>query len=91
MKVVCTNIDDCKSKKCIWWYFTRKAIHIDSDDLSKYFWSRELSSREYWRLMGFTDEDYDKSIYGDTSAILCIRQAGNSIVVQALEAILQIY
>ena len=27
-------------------------LYDDSDDLVNYFWSRELSSREYWRLMG---------------------------------------
>ena len=61
-------------------------LYDDSDDLVNYFWSRELSSREYWRLMGFTDEDYDKAV--KVSRVPCLyRQAGNSIVVQVLEAI----
>ena len=61
-------------------------LYDDSDDLVNYFWSRELSSREYWRLMGFTDEDYDKA-FQVTRVPYLYRQAGNSIVVQVLEAI----
>lgn len=61
-------------------------LYDDSDDLVNYFWSRELSSREYWRLMGFTDEDYDKAFHV-TRVPYLYRQAGNSIVVQVLEAI----
>ena len=61
-------------------------LYDDSDDLVNYFWCRELSSREYWRLMGFTDEDYDKA-YQVTKVASLYRQAGNSIVVPVLEAI----
>lgn len=61
-------------------------LYDDSDDLVNYFWSRELSSREYWRLMGFTDEDYDKA-FQVTRVPYLYRQAGNSIVVQVLESI----
>ena len=61
-------------------------LYDDSDDLVNYFWSRELSSREYWRLMGFTDDDYDKA-FQVTRVSYLYRQAGNSIVVQVLEAI----
>lgn len=55
---------------------------------------RYLTERECFRLMGFDDEDFDKlrAIYpgriGTTSSIL-YKQAGNSIVVNVLEAILQ--
>ena len=54
---------------------------------------RYLTEREGLRLMGFDDEDFDKirAIYpkrpGKTSSIL-YKQAGNSIVVNVLEAIL---
>ncbi|MEI4323681.1 DNA (cytosine-5-)-methyltransferase [Streptococcus suis] len=54
---------------------------------------RYLTERECLRLMGFDDEDFDKirAIYpkrlGKTSSIL-YKQAGNSIVVNVLEAIL---
>src|SRR3712207_3772267 len=55
---------------------------------------RYLTERECFRLMGFDDEDFDKlrAIYhqrkGTTSSIL-YKQAGNSIVVNILEAILK--
>ena len=65
---------------------SNEKLYDDSDDLVNYFWSRELSSREYWRLMGFTDEDYDKA-FQVTRVSYLYRQAGNSIVVQVLEAI----
>ena len=65
---------------------SKEKLYDDSDDLVNYFWCRELSSREYWRLMGFTDEDYDKA-YQVTKVASLYRQAGNSIVVSVLEAI----
>lgn len=55
---------------------------------------RYLTERECFRLMGFDDEDFDtlRAIYkqrkGTTSSIL-YKQAGNSIVVDVLEAILK--
>ena len=55
---------------------------------------RYLTERECFRLMGFNDEDFDKlkAIYpgrkGKLSSIL-YKQAGNSIVVNVLEAILK--
>lgn len=47
---------------------------------------RKLTPRECWRLMGFTDEDFDKAqkVNSDTQLY---KQAGNSIVVDVLEAI----
>jgi len=47
---------------------------------------RKLTPRECWRLMGFTDEDFDKAkeVNSDTQLY---KQAGNSIVVQDLESI----
>ncbi len=55
---------------------------------------RYLTERECFRLMGFNDEDFNKlkAIYlgrkGKLSSIL-YKQAGNSIVVSVLEAILK--
>lgn len=55
---------------------------------------RYLTERECFRLMGFNDEEFDtlRAIYkqrkGTTSSIL-YKQAGNSIVVDVLEAILK--
>lgn len=47
---------------------------------------RRLTPRECWRLMGFTDEDFDKVQEGLSPSRLYIL-AGNSIVVNVLEAI----
>ncbi len=47
---------------------------------------RELTPRECWRLMGFSDDAYDKASEVCTKTEL-YRQAGNSIVVDALVAI----
>lgn len=46
---------------------------------------RKLTPKEYWRLMGFSDDDFNKiSGVSDTQLY---KQAGNSIVVNVLEAI----
>ena len=49
---------------------------------------RKLTPREYWRLMGFSDEDFEKAqaVNSDTQLY---KQAGNSIVVNVLEAVLK--
>lgn len=49
---------------------------------------RKLTPRECWRLMGFDDEDFDKAraVCSDTQLY---KQAGNSIVVNVLEAIMR--
>lgn len=47
---------------------------------------RRLTPKECWRLMGFTDEDYEKASKVSSNTSL-YRQAGNSIVVQCLMAI----
>ena len=54
---------------------------IDSD-----FRIRRLTPKECWRLMGFSDEDFEKArkVNSDTQLY---KQAGNSIVVPVLEAI----
>lgn len=64
-------------------------------DLSKWVWEidgeyflirlRRLTPKESWRLMGFTDEDYEKasSVCSNTQLF---KQAGNSIVKQVLMA-----
>lgn len=48
---------------------------------------RKLTPKECWRLMGFDDEDFDKAraVNSDTQLY---KQAGNSIVVNVLEAIM---
>lgn len=47
---------------------------------------RVLTSKEYWRLMGFTDEDFHKAEKVVSNSQL-YKQAGNSIVVPVLEGI----
>ena len=49
---------------------------------------RKLTPREVWRLMGFDDEDFEKAAKVNSSSQL-YKQAGNSIVVNVLEAILK--
>ena len=47
---------------------------------------RKLTPRECWRLMGFLDEEFDR-VHGISNSQL-YKQAGNSIVVNALSALL---
>lgn len=47
---------------------------------------RKLTPRECWRLMGFTDEEFDRASVGISNSQL-YKMAGNSIVVNVLEAI----
>ena len=49
---------------------------------------RKLTPRESWRLMGFSDEDFDKAQAVNSNAQL-YKQVGNSIVVNVLEAVLR--
>lgn len=48
---------------------------------------RKLTPLEYWRLMGFDDEDFRKAQAVNSNTQL-YKQAGNSIVVNVLEAVL---
>lgn len=45
---------------------------------------RKLTPREYWRLMGFSDEQFDKAKSAGISNAQLYKQAGNSIVVDVL-------
>ena len=47
---------------------------------------RKLTPLECWRLMGFTDEDFEKAEEVNSNTQL-YKQAGNSIVVPVLEGI----
>ena len=47
---------------------------------------RKLTPKEYWRLMGFDDEDFEKAEKVNSNTQL-YKQAGNSIVVDVLENI----
>ena len=48
---------------------------------------RKLTPKECWRLMGFTDEQFDKAKESGISDSQLYKQAGNSIVVTVLEEI----
>ena len=48
---------------------------------------RKLTPKECWRLMGFDDEDFEKASKVNSNTQL-YKQAGNSIIVNVLEAIL---
>ena len=48
---------------------------------------RKLTPKECWRLMGFTDEDFEKAKAVPMSNTQLYKQAGNSIVVNVLMAI----
>ena len=47
---------------------------------------RKLTPRECWRLMGFSDEDFNKAKKVNSDSKL-YKQAGNSIVVNVLEVV----
>ena len=47
---------------------------------------RKLTPKEYWRLMGFSDEDYEKAAEVNSKTQL-YKQSGNSIVRDVLMAI----
>ena len=49
---------------------------------------RKLTPKECWRLMGFDDIDFEKAKNAGISDTQLYKQAGNSIVVNVLEAIL---
>lgn len=55
----------------------------------KGFRIRKLTPKECWRLMGFDDSDFEKAKASGVSSTQLYKQAGNSIVVNVLEAILK--
>lgn len=57
---------------------------IEVDDSNRLIAVRRLTPRECWRLMGFSDSDFDKTTCSNTQLY---KQAGNSIVVNVLMAI----
>lgn len=48
---------------------------------------RKLTPKEYWRLMGFDDSDFEKAKSAGISNTQLYKQAGNSIVVNVLQYI----
>ena len=60
----------------------------DSQGVMDGFRIRKLTPKECWRLMGFDDADFEKAEKVNSNTQL-YKQAGNSIVVNVLEAILK--
>lgn len=50
---------------------------------------RKLTPKEYWRLQGFTDEDYQKAVNTGVSKTQLYKMAGNSICVPVVQGILK--
>lgn len=61
---------------------------IDKPSVKHNLRIRKLTPKECWRLMGFDDEDFEKASKVNSNSQL-YKQAGNSIVVNVLEAILK--
>lgn len=66
---------------------TLTSFQKDNMVLESNFRVRKLTPKECWRLMGFSDEDFDKASKVSSNSQL-YKQASNSIVVPVLEAIL---
>lgn len=58
----------------------------DSKAVLENYRIRKLTPKECWRLMGCSDEDFDKAQSVNSNSQL-YKQAGNAIVVDVLEAI----
>ena len=67
-------------------YFKKKRRQLVSD---KTFGIRRLTPQECFRLMGFSDHDYERVRQAGISDSQAYKQAGNSIVVNVLEAIFE--
>lgn len=63
-------------------FVERKYKHYTSQDLR----IRKLTPKECWRLMGFDDEDFERAAQVNSNTQL-YKQAGNSVVVNVIEAI----
>ena len=58
-----------------------------ADRFAEQYRIRKLTPKECWRLMGFSDEDFEKAEATGMSNAQLYKQAGNSIVVNVLEEI----
>lgn len=79
--------------------FNKGGAHIISPSITTSSWEqnnvlgdsdaiiRKLTPRECWRLMAFSDEDFDKAREAGLSDSQLYKQAGNSIVVNVLKEI----
>lgn len=84
---VYTNISNKRGtvqKEMIQTITTRQELGVVVENLN----IRRLTPKECWRLMGFDDSDFEKASKVNSNTQL-YKQAGNSIVVNVLEAILK--
>jgi len=65
---------------------THNDVAVVVDDPNELISIRKLTPKECWRLMGFSDEDFEKASKVNSNSQL-YKQAGNSIVVNVLEEI----
>lgn len=65
------------------------AAVLISEDCTTFMRIRKLTPLECWRLMGFDDKDFYKAKDAGISDTQLYRQAGNSIVVNVLEKIIE--
>ena len=66
---------------------SRKEDNMLLEDKDKKPRIRRLTPKECWRLMGYTDEDFDNAKNAGVSNSQLYKQAGNAIVKQVLMAI----
>lgn len=75
---------DCDGKKTLNNLLTTNSDGTITNDVIQI---RRLTEKECFRLMGFDDKDYDILKNNDISSTQIYKQAGNSIVVDVLEAL----
>ena len=66
---------------------TITTVQKDNYAIENNYRVRKLTPLECWRLMGFSDSDFNKAKSAGTSNSQLYKQAGNSIVVPVLEGI----
>ena len=62
----------------------KKNKQIEKDNSNSAYRIRKLTPKECWRLMGFSDEAFDKAKAAGISNTQLYKQAGNSIVTDVL-------
>lgn len=63
---------------------TRSGIKMIENNSNSGYRIRKLTPKECWRLMGFSDEDFEKAQNAGVSNTQLYKQAGNSIVTDVL-------
>ena len=86
---VCDVGTETSSTVCARYY---KGLSAHKDNMcivnnKKVYRIRKLTPKECWRLMGYTDEDFEKAHNAGVSNSQLYKQAGNAIVKQVLMAI----